>query len=530
MNNHRATRPSTAYLFVDTNFLIQCRQPKDLDWSFWKDFTEVRLIVSKPVLREIDSLKNRGNERRARRARTASANFRRMRPSGQEVVHASGPRVLLSVEPHHNRSAELDDQLDYRERDEQLVGTIYGFAKANPQAHVCLLTHDTTPTYIAEGLGLTYKLIPDEWLLPPENTKVEKELSALRVENERLRRAEPSFKVRCVDETGKTIKKLECGTRCYEPLAPAELESLLDRLRQTFPQETDFGPREPEEKRTDLFGTLFLGTRVFKPATEEEIAAYSDKAYPEWIERCERILAKCYEAPRQSQPPSFSFLAANRGTRSARNALVTIEVEGNFLIMPADREEADEAFATEPQELLSRLPRPPAAPTGEWRYTGGPLAGLEEAASALDAARIVDAIQNVEHFAEPPTFDAQGPFLPSPHDPNGFYYQESRPTQPTRRICLVCDQWRHMAGEECFAGRIIIRPDQSEVRGAMFFRIHAENLSDPVSRPLPVRIDVDRVSSLSRARLLVDEICGDHGESDLSAESLQKARGLGRDA
>ena len=51
---------SVVYLFVDTNLLVQCCSLGNLDWSDWNEFDEVRLIVSKPVQREIDHLKNRG--------------------------------------------------------------------------------------------------------------------------------------------------------------------------------------------------------------------------------------------------------------------------------------------------------------------------------------------------------------------------------------------------------------------------------------------------------------------------------------
>lgn len=50
---------SILYYFVDTNLFLQCRPLEQLDWSPWKNFEEVRLIVSKPVLREIDYRKIR---------------------------------------------------------------------------------------------------------------------------------------------------------------------------------------------------------------------------------------------------------------------------------------------------------------------------------------------------------------------------------------------------------------------------------------------------------------------------------------
>ena len=45
------------YLFPDTNLFVQCKPLQELNWSEWSDFTEVHLIVCRPVTREIDNQK-----------------------------------------------------------------------------------------------------------------------------------------------------------------------------------------------------------------------------------------------------------------------------------------------------------------------------------------------------------------------------------------------------------------------------------------------------------------------------------------
>src|SRR5262245_61513282 len=87
------------YLFPDTNLFIQCKTRAELDWSAWKDYDELRLIVSKPVLREIDHLKKKGNDRIGKRSRSASSMFREIIDSGQDhkLVRPSNPCVKLFV-------------------------------------------------------------------------------------------------------------------------------------------------------------------------------------------------------------------------------------------------------------------------------------------------------------------------------------------------------------------------------------------------------------------------------------------------
>ena len=141
----------TVCYFVDTNLFLQCRPLEQLDWTVLGDFAEVRLIVSRPVQREIDHLKNKGSDRPANRARAASAMFREMRLEGQKVVREAGPRVVLSVERQHAPAPSLEDQLDYQERDDQLVGTLHEFVRRREGTDARLLTHDTTPPVYGPG-------------------------------------------------------------------------------------------------------------------------------------------------------------------------------------------------------------------------------------------------------------------------------------------------------------------------------------------------------------------------------------------
>ena len=69
---------STVSYFVDTNLFLQCHPLEQLDWTLWNGFEEVRLIVSSPVLREIDYRKNKGNDRVGNRLRRLRRALRRL--------------------------------------------------------------------------------------------------------------------------------------------------------------------------------------------------------------------------------------------------------------------------------------------------------------------------------------------------------------------------------------------------------------------------------------------------------------------
>ena len=510
---------SVVYLFVDTNLLLQCRPLEELDWSVWKEFDEVRLIVSSSVLREIDYRKNKGNDRVGNRARATSAMFREILNDEYKLVHDSGPCVKLSVEPQHRHSEALEERLNYQERDDQLIGTVYEFAKSNPGTEVHLLTHDTTPLYTARGFGLVADVIPDEWLLPPENTESEKELAALKTENTRLKKAEPYFTIQCLHGAGAEIKCYKDSFTWFEPLTDAETNVLLQHLKECFPLETDFGSRESAERDVALFGTHVRAIkRDFTPATDEEIAKYRDEAYPQWLERCEEVLSNYHRTLQRqmSVPPPFVFLVENRGTRPAADALITIEAKGDFQIKPPPRDEGDEDDSSDEGEDLQKkptalLPSPPSAPCGRWQTTiGGRAQNLLSLSDALPRSLAginrLTASHRGQLGVDPSLLHTS--YLPQSHDPNEFYYKPDRPQMPQDAFCLECDQWRHEDGRKDFHGEIHFPTDLDAVEGALVCRIQAGNLSKSVSKQIPVRITTARVSTFERAHALVKKLAG----------------------
>ena len=139
--------------------------------------------------------------------RTASAMLREILGDAHKVIRPQSPRVILSVELQHTYNRELEGRLDFQERDDQLIGTVYEFARTNSSADVRLLTHDTIPLYTARGLGVQADIILDDWLLQPEKTESERRLTALEAENARLKSAEPSVSLRCADPSDTEINR-----------------------------------------------------------------------------------------------------------------------------------------------------------------------------------------------------------------------------------------------------------------------------------------------------------------------------------
>ena len=493
---------SILYYFVDTNLFFQCRPLEQLDWSPWRKFDEVQLIVSKPVLREIDYRKNKSSDRVGRRARSAVAMFREMRNTGKKVVHANGPRVILSIESHHRPSDSLEDQLDYTERDDQLVGTVCEYVQRNQMREVRLLTHDTTLLYVAQGLNLRVDSIADDWLHPPESTKTEKKLIALKIENARLKQSEPSFAIRFEARDGREAERYEAAYTWYEPLTNAELDRLMQCIKDRIPPESDFGSRKPMERPTPrAIDSLLMGaTEKFTPATDEAIKRYRDVDYPAWLVSCEATLRTHHlSLQRRFQPLEFSFVVESHGTRPATDALITISAKGGFQIKPPTADEEDGGVDAGEGDASERtnddtLPEPPFAPRGRWRQPAG-----------IDLLHLEKLARSVSEF--PPHLGAVN--RPNDldriarRDANAFYYKPYRSSTPQDAFSLECELWRHDDGDERFVGEIHVPREHDHVNGALVCRIQAGNLSTPESKTVPVRIEITRVNAFESARQMI---------------------------
>ena len=494
------------YLFPDTNLFIQCRPLDQLDWSDWSEFGQVNLIVCRPVQREIDSRKNRGSDRAAKRARKTNSIFREIFTSNEKYleVRDANPRVRLYLQASSLPSTDLQDVLDYSKADDEIVGFLDRFMKENQGKDARLLTHDTGPMITAEAHGLTVDAIKDEWLLAPEHNESEKKIARLNQRISELEQNEPNFEIRLVDDNGTEVNELHLEYTVYDPMSNDEVLACIESLRSLFPIVSDFGSREPAVKvDTTARSRLYRKKKTYKPATDEEISDYTDQDYPEWIDKCEEFFSCIHEKLQQSYGhPSFKFSIVNSGTRPGTDTLVNIVANGNFLVCPP---RSDDDLPTKEQSKTSlALPCPPRPPRGKWvhesRFSNPHFDQLSEIAKLTRG--VVDPYNHLNYRAalDPHTFHGFR------RDPNTFYYKPKRPTQPDKSFSFECEQWRHGIGDESFDGEFFFKHETGTVSGVLSCEVHAGNLSNPVERRFPTEISIRSVNSRDRARELIDEL------------------------
>jgi predicted ribonuclease YlaK len=169
------------HLIADTNLFFECKALEELPWSEL-GYDPVVILLTKPVLDEIDKHK-RGSGRTRKRALEIFQRVRSMlESSAQEVeIQASSPRVVLRrTSPSVAPDPTHKDHLDYAKTDDRLIGIASTLSAQASGLDVKLFTDDTGPASTADGLGVPYLMISENWRRPASETTEERRSKILK--------------------------------------------------------------------------------------------------------------------------------------------------------------------------------------------------------------------------------------------------------------------------------------------------------------------------------------------------------------
>lgn len=310
---------SSIYLFPDANVFLQCKALQEIDWrscDALAEFDEVHLLISLPVMNEIDKLKSRGNDRLGRRARKANSIIRDLvlSESAQHTVRPTNPTVTLaevtSIQP-------TPDFLDYEIPDNRILGCVDAYRRAHKDRKVRFLTHDTGPMATARNQRIPLVPVPEEWLLDPEPSPAERRVVQLEAEIKRLQQTQPQFDIKFLTSAGDETNEITGPILAIRSLKESEVSHLISKLRDS--------------------------------------TSYS--LNQDWLESCERVLRNLHTSvQRRTEPSVVTVKVANQGTLPAEDALIEIVGHGPILLaVPLHRDSVRRELRQRP----IRLPPPP---------------------------------------------------------------------------------------------------------------------------------------------------------------------------
>lgn len=559
----------TLHLVADTNLFFEFKKLEELPWSEL-GVDQVVILVAKPVLDEIDKHK-KGNGRTRDRAMNIFQMLRTSLKAGgtDTIIHEESPRVVLrhigNVTPNENLRATLD----FQKNDDRLVAILSTLVEGGTFENAELFTDDTGPVSTAQGLGLPFRFIDDEWRRPPEQTEETKRIKALEKDLATYRSQEPDIKIL----HGETVKDgaIRIVSQITRALTSGELNTVIERIKLKHPQRVDFSPPPSKLSTNPITGAQ---TEYFyESPSQDDIDNYRNISYPNWLEDCRKTLATLHDRLRPPEKKAFvSYMISNEGTRPATQVRIEFKTEGQIALIRSKNDDEDDDEDSVPKDenpvspAYTRLPSPPQAPSFvEIRKeiapprtvrTGGlDIASLGKLASSIEnihtgsaalraaqdslrgtfAAReaiksiygntlypkILDDQKRLDKIINPSRLGAASAFshpnfeivtpridynaLKSEHDSEAFYFDEWQADVPVKSGALTCDLWRHKRDYEVFEFEVVFTKS-GDAGGSVICTIHAENLTEPATSRIAVRRKVEDFSVWDRAIAIVDQL------------------------
>lgn len=480
-------RISKKIFFTDTNLFLQCKQLTDLDWSMISNGSDILLMISRPVQKEIDSLKSDGNRRRAKRAREASSFMKKMILSGDKIsiIRESDPCVEVSFPEYHSGKNAKPAILDLNRSDDQIISEALLYQEENPNYDVELLTHDTNQILTAKNCGLPFTVVPDDWLLPPEQDPRDKRISELEKQLKKYEESLPTINITAQGKEDNDIDTLDFNITIYSELSDAEIEKLANAVFQNHPLRTKFD-RDSQIEPPELSPVEGVYREwVYRPPDNEEIEQYTNVKYPEWQAKVKKFFKRlAYKKGYPNRNAKITITIDNIGGKPAENLIVEFEALGGILFQPPDYNSAREEII---EEIGLPLPLPPKPPEGNWIKRYKPTS-MPSSMLLQDLNPSIPELISRNMFPDPllPIRN-----IPTERDKNAFYWKCKRPYGRTDKWSFECSEFRHQFQQESFRIIVFVPRKNKLETGAIKCRVTANNLRDPVLKYFPVKIKYD---------------------------------------
>jgi hypothetical protein len=472
-------------LFVDSNFFLQCKKYEQLPWRNLTDQNRITILISSPVLKEIDKLKNDGNSRRSKRARGTTALFRKILNTSNFLQSVTIKNIELTLSFAKNYTlAELTqvaEGLDMNNPDDQILACVRNYIRnsENDYQNCFFLSNDTNPLIVAARNNIPAIEIPDDWLLPPENDEKDREIMALKKQLIEFQNNVPQFSIDFLISKEKLISynsnEYIVSAGGYKILDDREIDELVQEFLKTHPLQTNF-----EGKPTSL-DKVIHPLETYYPPSEDAIKRYKD-LYNKWETDIRDMISGYIDIhSKTTNAIPFVLSIKNVGNVPAKELFVDFNVlAGGVLAYPDFQEEV---------EHLERkfYPTPPKPPSGNWKSI------FHSSLSAIATANVFP------NFSDSSSSLVLPKILPLiEHDRYAFYWKGGKPKENVNTWRFECDEFRHKTDSKEFVYSLLFEQNADK----LVFRvlISASNLSNPVEKTYILHTESHQIDT--RAEIL----------------------------
>jgi hypothetical protein len=215
--------------FPDTNVFLHFQFFDEVDWAGHLGVKQATLVLTQPVLGELDDHKFSGTRREKVRAQKVLKRLDALDLSTKPVLLRPGVSVMaLDSEP--TDELFVQQRLSTHVGDDRLIASILEFKQANPACRAVIITDDTGLRVKARGRGLEVVTPLESLRSEEEPDETEKALETARRELAAARSTVPKLRL-----TFGSGDHLELEAHLSDPLDPALREQLLAGWRERNP-------------------------------------------------------------------------------------------------------------------------------------------------------------------------------------------------------------------------------------------------------------------------------------------------------
>ncbi len=303
-------------LFIDSMVALEGKPLPTLPWKEIDPSGPILVLVVPQVSKETDKRKRDG--RLAKRAREFNRLITPAAESGRPARIVEGPPAVdIAVA----RTARIDwdklDDLDPEEGDARVVAQILHVFDV-PDSRKMLLSHDINPIAMASRHGLKCRKMPEHWLLEPEPSPNEKEMTRLKARVKELETEEPDL-----------AAKLTFGVA--QPVRIFRIEKLDEEQRKAITSLIYANNPKIRQRSPDRFG---LGIDLnYDDEYDDKYDTYRINTVPRYAASVHRLFEVHF-----GQVP-FTLELSNIGHLQAENLVVTLKAtsgttHNRFVVYP----------------------------------------------------------------------------------------------------------------------------------------------------------------------------------------------------
>jgi hypothetical protein len=290
-------------LFIDSMVALEAKPLAMLPWHEIDDTGPILVLVVPQVNKEIDKRKRDG--RLGQRARAFNRLIARAAEAASAVRIYEGQVVVdIALAVCERIDWTAYDDLDPEDGDARVVAEIL-HSRGAPSDRKLLFSHDINPIAMAARHGLKRRKMPDHWLLEPEPSPNEKEMTRLKARVRELEATAPDLQATIIFEVSPPLQLFQ-----VRPLSEEQRAELARRVLAKNPKPLQPGSRASPDYDRSL---------------DKRYEEYETLAVPRFASRLHLHLETHY-----SQIP-FLLRIENIGHVQAENLVIELKAFGGTL-------------------------------------------------------------------------------------------------------------------------------------------------------------------------------------------------------